>query len=39
MVWTSTALNTLAVATGPEDAPQQLKDWFLSPAQTGPGLM
>ncbi len=36
MIWTSTALNILAVANDPQDAPQQLKDWFFSPARTGP---
>jgi hypothetical protein len=36
MIWTSTALNILAVANDPKDAPQQLKGWFFSPAKTGP---
>jgi hypothetical protein len=36
MIWTSTALNILAVANDPHDAPQQLKNWFFSPALTGP---
>ncbi len=36
MIWTSTALNILAVANDPQDAPQQLKNWFFSPAPTGP---
>ena len=36
MIWTSTHLNILTVATDPVQTPQQLHDWFYSPAATGP---
>jgi len=36
MIWTSTRLNILSVATDPVQTPQQLHDWFYSPAATGP---
>ncbi|HEY1325255.1 MAG TPA: hypothetical protein VGF32_33700 [Streptosporangiaceae bacterium] len=36
MMWTSTGLDILAVATDPVKTPQQLHDWFFSPADTGP---
>jgi len=36
MIWTSTHLNILTVATDPAQTPQQLHDWFNSPAATGP---
>ena len=36
MVWTDTGLDILAVASDPAQTPQQLHDWFLSPADTGP---
>ena len=36
MVWTDTGLNILAVASDPVQTPQQLHDWFFSPADTGP---
>jgi hypothetical protein len=36
MIWTSTPLNILAVATDPVATPQQLSSWFFSPAPTGP---
>ena len=36
MVWTDTGLNILAVASDPVETPQQLHDWFFSPADTGP---
>jgi hypothetical protein len=36
LIWTSTSLNILAVASDPTQTPQQLADWFFSPADTGP---
>jgi hypothetical protein len=36
MIWTDTDLDILAVATDPVETPQQLHDWFFSPADTGP---
>jgi hypothetical protein len=36
MIWTDTNLDILAVATDPVETPQQLHDWFFSPADTGP---
>lgn len=36
MIWTSTPLDILAVATDPVATPQQLNNWFFSPAATGP---
>jgi hypothetical protein len=36
MIWTDTGLDILAVATDPVETPQQLHDWFFSPADTGP---
>jgi hypothetical protein len=36
MIWTDTDLDILAVATDPVKTPQQLHDWFFSPADTGP---
>ncbi len=36
MIWTSSALNILAAANARAQTPQQLNDWFFSPAQTGP---
>jgi hypothetical protein len=36
MIWTSTPLNILAMATDPIATPQQLYSWFFSPASTGP---
>jgi hypothetical protein len=36
LIWTSTSLNILAVANDPAQTPQQLADWFFSPADTGP---
>ena len=36
MIWTSTHLDILTVATDPVQTPQQLHDWFYSPAVTGP---
>ena len=36
MIWTDTGLNILAVASDPVETPQQLHDWFFSPADTGP---
>ena len=36
MVWTDTGLDILAVASDPVQTPQQLHDWFFSPADTGP---
>jgi hypothetical protein len=36
MIWTSTPLNILAVAIDPVATPQQLNNWFFSPASTGP---
>jgi hypothetical protein len=36
LIWTSTRLNILTVATDPVQTPQQLHDWFYSPAATGP---
>jgi hypothetical protein len=36
MIWTDTDLNILAVANDPVETPQQLHDWFFSPADTGP---
>jgi hypothetical protein len=36
MMWTDTGLDILAVATDPVQTPQQLHDWFFSPADTGP---
>jgi hypothetical protein len=36
MMWTDTGLDILAVATDPVETPQQLHDWFFSPADTGP---
>jgi hypothetical protein len=36
MVWTDTGLDILAVASDPMQTPQQLHDWFFSPADTGP---
>jgi hypothetical protein len=36
MVWTDTGLDILAVASEPVQTPQQLHDWFFSPADTGP---
>jgi hypothetical protein len=36
MIWTSTPLNILAMATDPVATPQQLNNWFFSPASTGP---
>jgi hypothetical protein len=36
MIWTSTRLNILTVSTDPVQTPQQLHDWFYSPAATGP---
>ena len=36
LFWTSTHLNILTVATDPVQTPQQLRDWFYSPAATGP---
>ncbi len=36
MIWTSTPLNILAVAADPVETPQQLNNWFFSPASTGP---
>ena len=36
MIWTSTHLNILTAATDPVQTPQQLYDWFYSPAATGP---
>jgi hypothetical protein len=36
MMWTDTDLGILAVASDPAETPQQLHDWFFSPADTGP---
>jgi hypothetical protein len=36
MIWTDTDLNILALASDPVETPQQLHDWFFSPADTGP---
>jgi hypothetical protein len=36
MIWTNNYLNILSVASDPVATPQQLKDWFFSPADTGP---
>ena len=36
MIWTSSALNILASANARTLTPQQLNDWFFSPAATGP---
>ena len=36
MIWTNAGLNILASANARAQTPQQLNDWFFSPAQTGP---
>jgi hypothetical protein len=36
MIWTNTDLDILTVASDPVESPQQLKEWFFSPADTGP---
>ncbi len=36
MIWTSTRLNILATANDHTQTPQQLSNWFFSPAETGP---
>ena len=36
MIWTSTRLDILATANDHTQTPQQLSNWFFSPAETGP---
>ncbi len=36
MIWTSNRLDILATANDPTQTPQQLSNWFFSPAETGP---
>ena len=36
MIWTSSNLDILASANARAQTPQQLNDWFFSPAKTGP---
>ena len=36
MIWTSSNLDILASAKARAQTPQQLNDWFFSPAETGP---
>ena len=36
MIWTSSNLDILASANARAQTPQQLKEWFFSPAETGP---
>lgn len=36
MIWTSPNLGILASANARAQTPQQLNDWFFSPAETGP---
>ena len=36
MIWTSSNLDILASANARAQTPQQLNDWFFSPAETGP---
>jgi hypothetical protein len=36
LIWTNTGLNILTAASDPTLTPEQLDDWFLSPADTGP---
>jgi hypothetical protein len=36
MIWTNSALNILAAANARARTPQQLNDWFFSPAPAGP---
>ena len=36
LIWTNTGLDILSVASDPDQTPEQLNGWFLSPADTGP---
>jgi MFS family permease len=36
LIWTSTKFGIMGLADGPGQTPQQLSDWFFSPAATGP---